>query len=156
MLRAIRRFFEDQLSDTPGDEATGHSEHALHLATAALAIETIRADFEVTAAERNAMFQALSDFLGLTDDETHELIQLAEAEADEGVSLYQFTSLIDGHYPLEEKIQIIDLLWRLSYADGEKDDHEEHLVRKVAHLLHVPHREFVRSRLRVEATLTDR
>ncbi len=153
MLRAIRRFFEEQLSTAAGTETTRPSGHALQLATAALAIETIRADRSVTEVERKTLFDVLAEFLELTAAETEELIDLAEKEADEGVSLYQFTSLIDNHYPMEQKIEIVELLWQIAYADGKKDEHEEHLVRKVAHLLHVPHQAFIRGKLKAEAGL---
>ena len=153
MLRAIRRFFEDQLSSATGADPSRPSGHTLQLATAALAIETIRADRSVTEDERQTLFDVLANFLELTAAETAELIGLAEKEADEGVSLYQFTNLIDNHYPIEQKIEIVELLWRISYADGRKDDHEEHLVRKVAHLLHVPHQAFIRGKLKAEAAL---
>ena len=154
MLRAIRRFFEDQLSMATEPDSGRASDHALQLATAALAIETIRADRSVTENERQTLFDVLASFLELTTAETGELIDLAEKEADEGVSLYQFTSLIDKHYSMGQKIEIVELLWQISYADGSKDEHEEHLVRKVAHLLHVPHQAFIRAKLKAEAELT--
>jgi uncharacterized tellurite resistance protein B-like protein len=155
MLHSIRQFFETHLrGGAEGDEQTASCEHSLHLATAALLIETSRANFQVRPEELEAAARALEQtFSDLTHGETRELVRLAEAEADEAVSLFQFTSLIDREFPPQRKVHLIEMLWRVAYADGRKDAHEEHLIRKIADLLHVSHSDFVRTRHRVEATL---
>lgn len=153
MLRAIQLFFENRIRSGAEAGNAVDREHALRLATAALLIEMVRADFQVRPEERQAVLDVVQSAFGLTQEETRELIALAELEADEAVSLYQFTSLIDKHFPPERKVQVVELLWRVAYSDGMKDMHEEHLVRKIADLLHVPHREFLRMRHKVEAEL---
>jgi len=152
MLRAISRFFEERLLDR-GDVPADAHEHALRLATAALTVEALRADYQVGASEREVALAGLASIFELGREETEQLLTLAEQEADEGTSLFQFTHLIDRHYPREDKVRVIELLWRVAYADGHKDAHEEHLIRKVADLLHLPHSEFIRARLRVEESL---
>lgn len=151
MLRAIQQFFENRIRPNAGDDNAAAGEHALRLATAALLIEMIRADDHVGPEERQAVLEAAQRAFELSSDETEELVRLAEQEATEAVSLYQFTNLIDKHFPLERKVHVVELLWRVAYADGVKDMHEEHLVRKIADLLHVPHRDFVRTRHKVES-----
>lgn len=151
MIRAIQQFFESRIrAQAEGGDAAARA-HALQLATAALLIEMVRADFHIEPEERRAALRTIQGAFQLGADETEELIRLAEQEADEAVSLYQFTNLIDRHFPQERKVQVVEMLWRIAYADGVKDMHEEHLVRKVADLLHVPHRDFIRTRHKVEA-----
>lgn len=151
MIRAIQQFFESRIrAQAEGGDATAR-EHALQLATAALLIEMTRADFHIKPEERHAVLQAVQHTSRLGPEETEELVRLAEQEADEAASLYQFTSLIDKHFPQERKVQVVETLWRVAYADGVRDMHEEHLVRKIADLLHVPHRDFIRTRHKVEA-----
>ena len=150
MIRAIQDFFERNMrpSDTQGAERS--KEHALQLATAALLIEMSRADFDEKAEEQQAIAENLLRFFQLTPEETRTLMALAEREANKSVSLHPFTSLINKHYTPEEKSEVVEMLWRVSYADGQKDMHEEHLVRKVANLLYVPHGDFIRARHRIE------
>lgn len=151
MIRAIQQFFESRIrAQAEGGDATAR-ERALQLATAALLIEMTRADFHIKPEERHAVLQTVQRAFQLGPEETEELIRLAEQGVDEAVSLYQFTSLIDKHFPQERKVQVVEMLWRVAYADGVKDMHEEHLVRKIADLLHVPHRDFIRTRHKVEA-----
>lgn len=149
MLKSIRQFFDNHLR--PDTEDDVDSERAMRLATAALLIEITRADYEVKPEEREAVTDAVRRlFDDLSDGETDELIALAEREASESTSLFQFTSLVDKNFSREEKIRIVEMLWRVAYADNDKDMNEEYLVRKIADLLHVSHRDFVRTRHLVE------
>lgn len=153
MIRAIREYFEHNMQPSTTGASEHSTEHALQLATAALLIEMSRADFQEKPEEQQAIADNLIRFFELTPEETATLIALAEEEANESVSLYQFTSLINEHYSAKQKSEIVEMLWRVSYADGHKDMHEEHLTRKVANLLYVPHSDFIRARHRVEDEL---
>ena len=51
-----------------------------------------------------------------------------------------------------ERIHIFELLWKLAYANGEADAHEQHLLRKLADLLHLRHADAIGARLRAEAS----
>ncbi len=149
MLTAIRQFFDTHLQPASASGNTD-SEHALRLATAALLIETSRADFDVNDSERETVVNAVKRIFSLSDQETAELIQLAEKEADDATSLYQFTSLIDRHFSVEQKRHMLEMMWRIAFADERKDKHEEHLVRKVTDLLHLTEVDFARTRHKVE------
>jgi uncharacterized tellurite resistance protein B-like protein len=147
MLHAIQRYFSEKLAT---ESADADPEHSRRLATAALMVEALRADEEIEAEERETALAGLGKLFDLSPDNAKELLTLAEQEADEGTSLFQFTHLIDRHYSREDKFRVIEMMWQVAYADGHKDAREEHLVRKVADLLHLPHSEFIRARLRVE------
>ena len=150
MLRAIRQFFDTHLQSASAGNNSVDAEHALRLATAALLIETSRADFDVNANERASVVEAVQRIFGLTEQETTELVRLAEKEADDATSLYQFTSLIDRHFSVEQKRLVLEMMWRVAFADMHKDKHEEHLVRKVTDLLHLTDVDFARTRHKVE------
>ncbi|KAF0191152.1 MAG: hypothetical protein FD165_2084 [Gammaproteobacteria bacterium] len=143
MLQSIKSYFSEYLQPGAAPEA---DEHSVRLATAALLVEAMRADDTITDEECRAVERAVSGMFGLSPVETSELIGLAEQEVRDATSLYQFTSLVDQYFPLERKIHIIELLWTVVFSDACKDKHEEYLVRQIADLLHVPHREFVRTR----------
>jgi uncharacterized tellurite resistance protein B-like protein len=149
LLGAIRDFFQRSI-DTAGSGE--HDLHRLHLATAALLFEVLQADSQEHPGEREILEQALRKTFALSLEETRQLTDLARQEAEESVSLFQFTSLINGHFSLDEKIQVVEMLWQVAYADGELDPYEEAMVRKVAELIHVPHRHFIQAKHRVMNT----
>jgi uncharacterized tellurite resistance protein B-like protein len=146
VLRAIQDFFRLKIEP---DMEVGPDQHGLQLATAALMFEMLRADNDEHPDERHALERALQKSFALSESETRQLAQLAEREADESVSLYQFTGLINRHFTPNEKIRVVEMLWQVAYADGSLDRYEEALVRKVAELIYVPHREFMQAKHRV-------
>ena len=135
------------------DDAT--SEHALQLATAALLIEMTHADFHVTGDEKDAVRLALQKAFDLSSQQTAELISLAGQEVKEASSLYQFTDLIDKNFTHRQKRHVVEMLWRVAFADRHKDMYEEYLVRKIADLIHVSHKDFIQARHTVEAEIAD-
>lgn len=148
MLDAVKKFF-DQRFDAAGH---GHDEqdvsHALQLATAALLVEMQRADTRAEESETAAIRAVLSRHFELDEDETGNLLRLAEDRADTSVSLHEFTRLIHAHFTPAQKVTVVELLWRVAYADGYIDADEEHLVRKVADLLYVPQAAYIRAKER--------
>jgi len=146
MLAAIQEFFRAKIES---DTAVGPDRHGLQLATAALLFEVLRADYDEHPDERAVLEQALRSTFSLSDSETRELAQLADSEAAESVSLFQFTGLINQNFSAEEKVSLVEMLWQVAYADGRLDRYEEAAVRKIAELLHVPHRDFIRAKHRV-------
>ena|SRR5688572_14151123 len=147
MLQSIRRFFDQQIA-APGARAPQDREHALRLAASALLFEVVRADAEVKPEERTVMRTAIQSAFALSEAEAQELIALAEEESREAASLYEFTRLIDESFSAEEKKRLVELLWMVSFADTVKHAEEEHLVRKIAGLLHVPHPDFIDAKIR--------
>lgn len=145
MLTAIKNFFEDNLSvekDEPLDQQ-------LRLATAALMIEMMNQDDHIQQEELDTVKRALKSRFDLNDEETEALFILATDTARHSVDYYQFTSLIKDNYSQEQKIQVVEYLWGIAYADGELDTYEEHMVRRIAELLYVPHKDFIQAKHRV-------
>ncbi len=146
MLDAIRRFFDTNLTVAAEAKNAARREHAYRLAAAALLIEMSRADHEVKGIERDAVARALRRAFELDESETEELLALGEQEAEHATSLYEFTRLINLHFDAQQKVHFVELLWQVALADGEIDKYEEHLVRKVADLTHVPHPAYIRAK----------
>ena len=146
VLHAIQKFFRGKIQS---DTASGVTQRGLQLATAALLFEMLRADSEERPQERRTLERALQTQFDLDKAETRELAALADRAAAEATSLYQFTGLINQHFTPEQKVQVIEMLWQVAFADGRLDPYEEALVRKVAGLIYVPHRDFIRAKHRV-------
>jgi uncharacterized tellurite resistance protein B-like protein len=147
MLDSLKRFFQERIAGGPAETATDPDQR-LRVAAATLLVEVMRADPEVRDEERTVVRTTLQGTFGLSLADTEELVRLAEAEANAATSLYEFTSLVDKGFSLEEKKRIVELMWLVAFADSEKDPLEEHLIRRVAGLLHVPHPDFIDAKTR--------
>ena len=125
-------------------------EHSLRVATAVLLMEVVRADFVVEAVERERLRQLLRQQFDLEEDELDALIEEAEADADRLVSIQHVTRLLNEHYDHAMKLRVVEMMWHLIYADGDKSHYEEHLIRQVADLLYLSQGEFIQARHRAE------
>jgi uncharacterized tellurite resistance protein B-like protein len=150
MIVKIRRFFEQYIIVTE-NISEDELEHQLQLACAALMIEVLFADYSVDQSEIDTLRKALQDNFDLKSDEAENLIQLAEEERAQATDYYQFTSLINEFYTQRQKRELVTRLWQMAYADHTVHKLEEHLVRRLADLLHVPHSAFIQSKHKASA-----
>ena len=146
MIRRISQFFSSHMTFSESVDPV-HSDHSLQLATAALLIEVSRSDFDIGESEQQTVVELLRKQFSLTEEELKTLVDLGQQEAEQATSLYQFTHLINEHYSPDQKSQLVFHLWQVALADDYLDKHEDHLIRKVADLMHVPHKEFIRTKL---------
>ena len=146
MISTIQSLLKRHLP--PASEAGQDAERALQVATAALLMEVAAADTEVTAAERQRIKRIVGEIHAVTPDDARDICKQAERQADHATSLYPFTRLITSECSLEDRIEIVHRLWEITFLDGEVHAHEEHLVRKVADLLYVPHSQFIRGKVK--------
>lgn len=129
-------------------EESPERERTRNLAVAALLVEVLRADYDLSATERRQVLASLRDTLGLGDAEGEALFDLAEQRVDRAHDLHQFTSELNRALSHEEKLRLVEHLWRVAQSDATVHKYEEHLIRRVADLLYVSHREFIAAKLR--------
>ena len=148
MLQALAQLFRPSPDDDRVAVAGEERSRACRVAGAALLVEMSRADHEVTEVERGVIESALRHVFELDPPAAARLYREAERHADDATSLYEFTRLINDHFEPAEKENLVELLWFVAFADGELDKYEEHLVRRVADLIHVYHGAFIRAKHR--------
>lgn len=137
MLNPLKKLL-DRIVAVPKDAPPQDLDAVLRLASAVLIAEVVRSDLDVDPRERDAMRAALRDKFGLPDDEVAALVAHAEQTARDSTDLYTFTSQVNAQFAMPQKLQLLEHLWRVAYANGEIDDHERHIVRRIADLMHVP------------------
>jgi len=145
MLSIVKTFFDNHLEpkEADGEQILKASE----LAGAALMVELIQTDSYLDARESEAFLMVLKDTFDLSDEEMNEIKQLAEAQARDATSLYEFTRLINDGFNYSQKVKLIDNLWRIAFADEKLDKYEESLIRQIADLIYVSHADFIQSKM---------
>ncbi len=122
----------------------------VQIATAVLLLEVSAADHDVDERESREIVRSIESAFALSADETAEIVAIAGRRSSEAVSLYEFTRLVDRSLSREHKATIIELLFRVAFADGWLAGEEEQVIRKVATLLHVEHPAFIAAKLRAK------
>lgn len=147
MIRALREIIERLKA---GSKATAEAplarEEAIRLATAVLLVETARADQSEKMVESAAIFDQLQRHFGLPAEEAEELMALAEKELNDAVSLQRFTRALHQALSESEKLAIVEMLWRVAWADRRLHPQEETLVRRIGALLYVREADMLRLR----------
>lgn len=147
MIETLKRMFAGQ----PQAQGLLEQREPVELATAALLIELARSDFSAATTELDAIRQLLQKRFSLGADAVEKLLAEAGRRTDDAVSLHEFTHRLNTELPEHEKLGIVEMLWRVSHADGHIDKHEEQLIQRIAGLLHISDRDRVRLKLKVVA-----
>lgn len=145
MFHKISRWFEQNLKlESQPDDA-----HTVELATAVLLHEIMRADDNMDDNEKKVFQTILGQKFHLNENEIRELTQLSSDKALQAADFRQFTRVLNEECGMQEKVALIEHMWEVAYADSNIDGIEEHLIRKISDLLHIPHSEFIQAKLRV-------
>jgi uncharacterized tellurite resistance protein B-like protein len=146
MIDFVKKYFG------PGDDkeaAATSSHHDIRVATCALFLEMANLDDEFSGTEKEDVLRLMREHYGLSAAHAEELASIARQELDGSIDLWRFTNLINQNYSRHEKMQIVELIWRLIYADGRLSEHENYLVRKLGKMLRLNHRELIECKLAV-------
>jgi uncharacterized tellurite resistance protein B-like protein len=150
MLDRIHRLLSGR---PPEAQPAGHSFEERQLAAAALMVEAATMDSTFEAAERDRIGELIQERFALGAEEAADLIAEAERAVAASVQWHGFTSAIKDGFDHAERVELIEMLWEVTYADGRLHDYEASLLRRIAGLLYVSDRESGEARKRVLARL---
>lgn len=137
-------WFEHLKSIVNRTSATGPDETSLARAAAVVLLDLAAADDRQDEKELAIIHEAISRAFDLEPEALAGLIEEAHALQAEAVSLHDFTHDLRTGLDREARDALIGWLWQVAYADGRIHRYEEHLIRRLAGLLGVPHAEFIR------------
>ena len=145
MLKVLKDLFETLVQ--PASASPRERDEALKLATAVLLVEVMRADANTGPSERETILLGLRENFGLVGSALDDLLAQAEQQAKTAHDYHYFTSLLNDHLSHPQKIQVVENMWRVAYADASLDANENHLISKIAGLLHVTHGEYIAAKI---------
>tara|TARA_B110000196_G_scaffold3082_1_gene2725 strand:+ start:319 stop:765 length:447 start_codon:yes stop_codon:yes gene_type:complete len=145
MLKKIRSIFTKTSEDITEKEQVSQN---IDKTCTALIIEVALADKVFDESEVNLLKEMLLKAYALEAADIQDLIENAEKSVEESTSLYEYTREVNDNFDYESKLNLIDQLWRIAFADGHLDKYEEHVVRKIADLIHISHNDFIQSKLK--------
>jgi len=123
------------------------------LSVAVLLLEAARQDDHFDQSERAVIEKILTQRFHLSTPECAHLIEAAEKHVRNMVQLHGHTNDIAHEMSPPERIDLIEMLWEVAYADGVLDPEEDHLIRRIGKLVYVEDRERVHARQRVLARI---
>lgn len=148
MFESFKQFFDELAPQAHEDPQAG--EQRLRLAVAVLLAEVMRDDDGITPEEREAVLAALRRQFALDGPQLEQLLALAQQTLRGASDFYQFTSVLNERFSRDQRIQVIEAMWRVAYADGHLSALENSVISRVADLLHVTHGEYIAAKVRVQ------
>jgi uncharacterized tellurite resistance protein B-like protein len=153
MLDYLRKLFSDGDSVIQNSLPASSPENKrkkIEIAACALFIEIAKADGEFSADERDFIISEMKSTFNLDEAYVHDLMTLAEERIKESVSLYEFTGVINTTFSHNEKIELIESLWKLIYQDEKLNQYEDHLIKRIAATINIEHKQIIDAKLWVK------
>ena len=147
MIKKIK----DLITKISNKEEIEESSNILQLdrACAALLVEIAFADKDFDEREKESLKQSLLKSYAIDIETINEIINDAEKTVEESTSLYEYTRTVNDEFEYPQKLNLLENLWKVAYADETLDKYEEHLLRKISDLIHISHSDYINVKLRV-------
>ena len=107
-----------------------------NILVAALLIHAAKIDENYSDIEKKIIKEALINLNNINSDQAEELMKLAEKKEEESNQMLEFTREIKKH-PMEFRLKIIEIIWKIVYSDDVSDNYESNLIRRVCGLLYI-------------------
>ena len=102
----------------------------------ALLIHAAKIDENYTEAEKKIIIKAIMHLNEINLNEAEKLLKLSEKKEEESNQIVEFTRAIKK-YPMEFRLKIIEIIWKIVYSDGTSDNYESSLIRRICGLLYI-------------------
>tara|TARA_S200000501_G_scaffold276874_1_gene260709 strand:+ start:2970 stop:3401 length:432 start_codon:yes stop_codon:yes gene_type:complete len=136
MFNFFKKTKEKQVSNIPSFE--------IELTGAVLAFEIARSDGDVSSDELSVLMEEIETIAEKVGKEKSEIYKIVETYSKDSVSFHEFIEDINKKFSKDQKLSLIEFLWKTAYADGRLDVDEERLVRRIADLIKIKHIEVLK------------
>ena len=147
MIKKIK----DLITKISNKEEIEESSNILQLdrACAALLVEIAFADKDFDEREKESLKESLLKSYAIDIETINEIINDAEKTVNESTSLYEYTRTVNDEFEYPQKLNLLENLWKVAYADETLDKYEEHLLRRISDLIHISHSDYINVKLKV-------
>lgn len=147
--------FKKVMGERAGEAVPEDASHQAHIALCILMLEAAHADGECSAEEMSHVVKTLSTKCGVAPGDIDELIDEAYKKRNDSIDLFTFTRYLNQHYSKEEKLAVMESVWRVIHIDGQLEGHEDHFAHKLASLLRLTHKELIDAKIEARKQLQE-
>jgi uncharacterized tellurite resistance protein B-like protein len=147
MLTILKKYLMPDPSGEPTEPVT--QSQRIHIATCVLLLEMANVDNDFSISEETIIRDILEKELNIPGENVDEIMGLASQDRQQTIDLYEYTRFINRVFSRDEKQTLIELVWKVIYADGVLDQYEDYLVHKLADLLHLEHEDLVEAKIKM-------
>tara|TARA_B100001245_G_C22814163_1_gene391982 strand:+ start:207 stop:677 length:471 start_codon:yes stop_codon:yes gene_type:complete len=119
-----------------------------HLAVTSLFVEVAMVDNDFDVEEQSKILKLIESIFSLNQEKAKELLNRAEKEVKDSTQLFPMTTRIKKTFSYEQRVELVESLWQVVYADGKMDAYEDQLMRRIGDLISVSDRDRTLARKR--------
>ncbi len=119
------------------DGQNDRSSFEVELTASVLAYEIARIDGEISNEELSLLIEEIKKISKKVNKNFNEILKIVEIYSKDSVSFYEFVEDINKNYDKEEKLSLLNFMWKIAYADGKLEVDEERMVRRLADLIKI-------------------
>jgi uncharacterized tellurite resistance protein B-like protein len=151
MLDLIKKI----LGDTSGEKTKEDNDvQSFNMALCVLLLEAAHVDGECSDEEKEHVILTLTTKYGVPREEIDEFIACGDQKRKDSIDLFQFTRYMNTNFTREEKIEVMEAVWRIIHIDGHLEAHEDHFAHKLANLLRLTHKQLIDAKIKARQQLT--
>tara|TARA_B100000242_G_C43002246_1_gene465626 strand:+ start:267 stop:710 length:444 start_codon:yes stop_codon:yes gene_type:complete len=109
----------------------------IELTAAVLAYEIARIDGNISQDELNILMEEIKNISKKVEKDESEILKIIEIYSNDSVSFYEFVEDINKNYSKEQKLSLLNFMWRVAFADGKIEVDEERLIRRLADMIKI-------------------
>ena len=113
----------------------------VQIAISTLMIQTAVYDGVFDEQEKSEILELIKKYFNFNEDQKLSIFKIAIKVNDDSNDMQQFTRILNDNLSEEEKLNIIEMLWKIIISDGHIDDYENALIRKISGLLYISDRD---------------
>jgi len=125
----------------------------IKIAATILLLSIANADEKIDKEEIKNIREIIQDFFSIENEETFTIIENAIIELKKNTSLFNYTQIINDNFSYKDKVDFIFCIYEVAYADKELHFMEQYLIRKIAHTLHVEHKDLIEAKIQIKKYL---
>jgi uncharacterized tellurite resistance protein B-like protein len=144
MLNKLKEFFQNELAFNAVKSTDAEQKYSLEQACSLLLMEVSGADFEQSNIEKDKIKQLLKSLFELSDEKLDELFERSNQASKDTTSMHPFTSMINDNYEYDQKVNLLNMMWKVAFVDDNLDKYEEAMIRKIADLLYISHSDYIK------------
>jgi uncharacterized tellurite resistance protein B-like protein len=151
MLGLIKKILGD--TSEQKEESSGNKVQEANIALCVLLLEAAHVDGECSDEEKEHVILTLTSKCGIPREEIDDFLALGDKTRKDTIDLFRFTRYMNNNFTKEEKIEVMEAVWRIIHIDGLLEAHEDHFAHKLANLLRLTHKELIDAKIKAREQL---
>ncbi|THB75684.1 MAG: TerB family tellurite resistance protein [Desulfobulbaceae bacterium] len=137
----------------PREKSASHKDLDLPVALSVLLLEAAHVDGNCSEDEMKQLVDTLTAHYQVKPEDIQELIDEGYRRREGAVDLFEFTRFMNQNFSKEQKIEVMESVWRIIHADGQLEQHEDHFAHKLANLLRLTHKELIQAKIDARSSM---